>query len=175
MIWSIILLRGTAPQKLMWQSSVNFVIKSFQDFTLYVNIETLNTECRSDQEQEMWIWKYQLSGRCWGSKVERRVAFLSTFLGGFRAWKGETQKIQLRSGNFQRNNRERETWSFLQQFELCSKSESGFWFHFEKYRRGSVHIFLHTRKQYLAGLIQTCVHSWRLGKIERVSQKKLTS
>ena len=35
----------------MSSSSVNFVIKSFQDFTLYVNIETLNTECRPDQEQ----------------------------------------------------------------------------------------------------------------------------
>ena len=40
----------------MLPSSVNFVIKSFQNFTLYVNIETLNTECRPDQEQEMWMW-----------------------------------------------------------------------------------------------------------------------
>ena len=27
-----------------------------EDFTLYVNIETLNTQCRSDQDQEMWMW-----------------------------------------------------------------------------------------------------------------------
>ena len=33
--------------------SVNFAFKSFRDFTFYVNIETLNTQCRSDQEQEM--------------------------------------------------------------------------------------------------------------------------
>ena len=46
--------KHSAPN-LMSPSSVNFVIKSFQDFTLYVNIETLNTECKSDQEQEMWI------------------------------------------------------------------------------------------------------------------------
>ena len=32
------------PQNLISPSSVNFVIKSFQDFTLYVNIETLNTD-----------------------------------------------------------------------------------------------------------------------------------
>ena len=32
-----------------------------------------------------------------------------------------TQSIQLGSGNSQRNNRERETGSFFQQFELCSK------------------------------------------------------
>ena len=51
-----ILLKSTAPQNLMSPSSVFFVIKSFQDFTLYVNIETLNTESRSDQEQEMWMW-----------------------------------------------------------------------------------------------------------------------
>ena len=31
-------------------------MKSFQDFTLYVNIETLNTDFKSDQEQEMWMW-----------------------------------------------------------------------------------------------------------------------
>ena len=37
----------------MSPSGVNFVIKSFQDFTLYVNIETLNTACKSDPEQEM--------------------------------------------------------------------------------------------------------------------------
>ena len=48
-----ILLRSTAPQNLMSPSSVNFVIKSFQDFTLYVIIETLNTACRSDPEQKM--------------------------------------------------------------------------------------------------------------------------
>ena len=34
----------------------NFVIKSFQAFTLYVNIETINMECKSGQEQEMWMW-----------------------------------------------------------------------------------------------------------------------
>ena len=111
------------------------------------------------------------SGRCWGSQVERRVAFLSTFLGGFRTWKGETQSIQLRSGNSQRSSREPETWSFYQQIEMCRKSESGFWFHFEKYRRWRVQIFLRTRKQYRAGSIQTCVHPWHLGNIERVSQQ----
>ena len=47
--------KHSAP-KLMSPSSVNFVIKSFQDFTLYVNIETLKTECRSDQEKKMLTW-----------------------------------------------------------------------------------------------------------------------
>ena len=48
--------------------------------------------------------------------------------------------------------------SFFQQFEMCSKSESGFWLHFEKYRRRRVQIFSRTRKQHPAGSIQTCVH-----------------
>ena len=43
----------------MSPSSLNFVIKSFQDFTFHVNIETLNTACRLDPEQEMWIWNIQ--------------------------------------------------------------------------------------------------------------------
>ena len=56
MIWNTILPGSIAPQNLMLRSSVNFVIKSFQDFTLYLSIGTLNTECRLDQEQEMWMW-----------------------------------------------------------------------------------------------------------------------
>ena len=55
MISITILLRSTAPQNLITPSSVNFAFQSFQDFTLYVNTETLNTECKSDQEQEMWM------------------------------------------------------------------------------------------------------------------------
>ena len=46
----IIMLRNIAPQNLITLSSVSFVIESFQDFTLYVDIETLNTENKSDQE-----------------------------------------------------------------------------------------------------------------------------
>ena len=48
----IMLLRNTAPENLMSPSGVNFAIKSFQDFTLYVIIETFNMECKSDQAQE---------------------------------------------------------------------------------------------------------------------------
>ena len=59
-IWTTIMLRSTAPQNLMSPPSVNFVFKKCQDFALCVNIETLNTECRSDQEQEMWIWNIKL-------------------------------------------------------------------------------------------------------------------
>ena len=45
-----------SAQNLMSPSSVNFVIKSFQDFTLYVNIETFKTQNRLDQKQKMWMW-----------------------------------------------------------------------------------------------------------------------
>ena len=55
-IWISILLKSTASQNLISPSRVNFAFNKFQDFTLYVNIETLNTECRSDQEQEMLMW-----------------------------------------------------------------------------------------------------------------------
>ena len=56
MISITILLRSTATRNLMSPSSVNFLIKSFQDLTLYVNIETLSTACSSDPEQGMWTW-----------------------------------------------------------------------------------------------------------------------
>ena len=92
--------------------------------------KTVNTQCKWDQEQE--CGRGTPSGRCWASQFERRVAFLSTFLGGFWTRKSETQKIQLTNGNSQRNNRERKTWSFFQHFEMYSKSETGFWFRSEK-------------------------------------------
>ena len=47
---------------------------------------------------------------------------------------------------------------FFQQFEMCSKIESGFWFHSEKYRRPNIQILLRRRKQYPGGSFQTCVH-----------------
>ena len=36
-----------------------FAFKSFKDFAFYVNIETLYTDCKSNQEQEMWMWNIQ--------------------------------------------------------------------------------------------------------------------
>ena len=57
LIWITVFLRSTAPQNLISPSSVNFVIKKFQPFMLYGNTKTLNTECRSDQEQEMRMWR----------------------------------------------------------------------------------------------------------------------
>ena len=96
---------------------------------------------------------------------------MSTFLGRFRTLKGETQNIQLRSENSQRNNRERENFSFFQQFEMCSKSESGFCFHFENYRRWRVQILLRTRKHYPAGSIQICVHPIFLVKLKNFLNK----
>ena len=61
--------------------------------------------------------------------------------------------------------------SFFQQFKMCSKSASGFWFLFEKHRRWRIPKNSRTRKQYLAGSIQTCVHPFRLGQVERLSNK----
>ena len=118
-IWIIILPENTAPQNLMSPWNVNFVIKNFQDFTLYVNIETLNTECSSVKNKRCECGTH--SGTFWGSQLQRRVAFSSTFLGEFRNWQGETQSIQLRSGNCQRNNRERKIWSIFQRFEMPAK------------------------------------------------------
>ena len=47
---------------------------------------------------------------------------------------------------------------FFKQFKMCSKSESGFWFQFEKHGRRRVQIILRARKQYPAGSIPNCVH-----------------
>ena len=60
----IILVRSTSPHNLRSPSGVNVVNNGFQDFTLYVNIKTLNTECSSDQEKGIWMWNTS------GEKVE---------------------------------------------------------------------------------------------------------
>ena len=52
MIWITIMLRSTVPKP-----DVSFKFKlCYQGFHAYVNIEKLNTECKADQEHEMWIW-----------------------------------------------------------------------------------------------------------------------
>ena len=74
-------------------------------------------------------------------RLREVLRFCQHFLGGFRTWKSETQRIQIRSGNPQRNNRERETWSFFQQFEMCSRSESGFGFILKNIEDGGFRYF----------------------------------
>ena len=48
---------STAPQNLMSSSSVNFVIKSFPAFMLYVNTETLNMNHKWDSERAILMWR----------------------------------------------------------------------------------------------------------------------
>ena len=47
---------------------------------------------------------------------------------------------------------------------ICNVQQK--WFDFQNYR-----IFARTRKQFPAGWIQTCVHPWRLGKVENFLNK----
>ena len=54
---------------------------------------------------------------------------------------------------------------------MCNKSECGFRFHSEKYRRRRFQILLRSRKQYPARSLQTCVHRQRLGKVKRFSHE----
>ena len=48
--------KHSAPKTLLL-SSVNFVIKSFLDFTLYVNTEILNMEHKLGSERTILTWK----------------------------------------------------------------------------------------------------------------------
>ena len=157
LIWITILPRSTVPQNLMSPSSVNFVIKSFKDFTLYVNIETLNTECKSDQEKRSEFGTQ--SGRCWGSQLEWRVAFLSTFLGGFRTWRGGTQSIQLRSGKSQRNNREREIDHFFINLKCTGNVNLAFGFFLNNMEDGGFRYFyVHENNTLLDRSKLVCTH-----------------
>ena len=101
------MLRSIAPQNLISPSRVNFAIKSFQDFTLYVNIDTLNTECRSDQERDVDV--EHIVGDVDDHKLREELRSCQHFLVDSELEKCEKQSIQLRGGNAQRNKRERET------------------------------------------------------------------
>ena len=64
--WIIILLRKTMPQNLMTSSTVNFVIKGFQDYTLYVKIEAPNMVFVSRQQMLIGtISSTKLTMRSW--------------------------------------------------------------------------------------------------------------
>ena len=169
MIWITILLKNTALQNPMSPSSVNFIIKSFQDFTLYVNKETLNTECKSDHEQGCGCGTY--SGRCWRSQVERRVAVYSIFLGWHRTWKGETQTIQLRSANSQQHNRERETWFFFNNLKCAAKVNLASGFILKNIEDGGFRYFyLHENNTLLDRSKLVCTHD-DLAKLKRFFNK----
>ena len=105
----------------------------------------------------------------------RGVAFLSTYLGGFRIWKSKAQSFELRSGNSRRNNRKRGTWSFFQQFQMCSKSESGFWFQFEKHRRWRIQRLLRTQNSTLLDRPKLVSTRNDLAKLNDILKTNLTS
>ena len=52
---------------------------------------------------------------------------------------------------------------------MCSKSESGFPFQFEKHGRWKIQIFYEHEDNTPAESIQTCVHQRRLGEAKRHS------
>ena len=90
-IWVIIFLKNEAPQNLSLYSNVNVVIKSFRDFTPYVNIKTPNILFLSISK----CWSGRYHQRSWRCKSERGVALMLTFLRRFWTWTCETQSLQL--------------------------------------------------------------------------------
>ena len=120
----IILLESTASQTLPLLSSVNFVMKSFQDFTL--NYDIKKTQDGFFQDKNWWSYRYHERSECYESK--RGVAFMSAIFCGFCTWKGETQGTRLRGWKSHWNNRQREAWSFFEQFKKCSMSDLLFGF-----------------------------------------------
>ena len=129
MIWITILLRNTVVQKLMSPSSIRFIVT--QKHTSRNAYRIKNKRCGCGTR----------SGRCWGSQVERRVAFLSKFLGGFRTWKSETQSIQLYYREPQRRNCWQKSWSFLLNLKCASKLSLAFGFIFRKIEDGGFRYF----------------------------------
>ena len=110
-IWFIIMLKNTEPQNLSSFSSVNFVITSFQDFTLYVNIKAPNKAFQSRQQTFFWT----ISSTKLKMRILKGVALMSTFPHRFWTWTCETQSLHIFYGERQRKKYGRKAWSFLQQ------------------------------------------------------------
>ena len=71
---------------------------------------------------------------------------MSTIPRRFSTWTGETQYTQFCNRKPQRNKNEREAWSLLQHFKVCSQSDFGFWFHSEEHKGWRVQInFTHMK------------------------------
>ena len=170
MIWITILLRNPALQNLMSPLSVIFLIKSFQDFTLYVNIETFNRKCRSNYEQEMWMcntsWE-MLRIKGWEkSCVLVNISWWIPNLKGRDIKYSITQWKLPRKQSRPRNLILFSTIWNVQQKWIWTLVSFG-----KKNRRWRFQLFLCTRKQYPVGSIKTCVHPWWIGKVERFSQQ----
>ena len=116
-------LKSTTPQNLMLSSSVNFVTKSFYDFTLYDNIKTRNMPFLSRRK----LLNLTIALTKWIIRIPKRSC-VPVNISLVDSWKGETQSIQLRNGKSQRNSHEREAWAFFNELKYAAKLNLAFKF-----------------------------------------------
>ena len=163
----LFLVKTSAHQNRSLSTTVTFVIKSFQRFTLYDSIKTPNIAFVSRQHliNQMISFMKLMTRLVKKSCVQVNISSLIFKL------KCDTQSIQLCNRTPQRKNCVRKAWSFLQQLKVCSRSESTHWVVFGKLWKEIIPWLSCSRKQYPAGSIQTCVHQRRPGKTKRLFQQ----
>ena len=141
--WIIKLLKTKSPQNLILASSVNFVIKSFQDFTLYDNIKTPNMDFLSRQQ---WLiltisttkWKIRISETsCVHVNISSEILSLKTRYKVFNYAVGNLNEAIMN---------EKLDVSFIN-LKLAAKVNLTFWSFKKIYRRWRFQILLRTPKQ----------------------------
>ena len=137
----IISLRNTAPQNLSF-------------FQVYTWLSKFSRFLRFTTTWKHPTWISYRDNNCWSGRyhqrkewydLQRRYAFMSTFVCRFWIWKDEAQSIQLSSGKSEQNSSERRAWSIFQHFRMCSQSGSGSWNYSEGNNLEDLGTFTHTK------------------------------
>ena len=162
--WNILLLKTTAPQNPLILSNVNIVIKSFRDFTLYVNIKTSNMLFLSRQQLLM---RTVSSTNFMRQILKKSCAHVNNFLIDTELEHARQKVFNCATENLIAKTVDKKLDHFFNNLKCAAKVNLALGF---SLRRWKVQIFLLTRKQYPAGLIQTSVQHGRLGKTKRFSQ-----
>ena len=155
-----------------YTSKCNRCSQEFPGFYANINIETLNTESKRIKNKRCGCGTNSV--RFWGSEIERRNVFLSTFLAGFWAWKGETESIQLPTENSQRKKRGQETWFFFNNIKCATKVNLAFKFILKNKEDGGFRYFYATENNTLLDRSKL-VSPWTICQNKKTFLTKLTT
>ena len=161
--------KSTAPRNLMSTSSVNFVIKRFQDFTLYVNRSTQHAMQVRSRTRNVNL--EHAVGDVEDHRLREELRSCQNFLvdSELESVRHEVFNYAVETLNETIMNEKLD--HFFNNLKCAPKVNLAFGFILKNIEDWGFRYFLRTREQYPAGSIQTCLHPWRLREVERFSQQ----
>ena len=152
-------------------SRVNFVIKTFEDFTLNVNIETLNTERKSDQIQRCGCGARV--GDDEDHKFGEELRSCQHFLVNSELERARQKNFKHAVENLRAKIVSEKFDHLFNNLKCGAEVNLAFVIILRNVEDGGFRyfLFLRTRKRYPDGMIRNCVQQEKLGKTKRLSQQ----